>query len=260
MSQPSGYRDRNSTADRALVILNLFSDERLQITVPEVVESLQCSRSTAYRYLQTLVGSAFLEDAPGGGYRLGIKILELARMARRGYGLTEVALPIMQSLARQVGETVVLTRRVDDMVVCIERSEGPGMLVRLSYERGARLPINAGASAQVLLAWSPESEQRALLGGTRLQKFTDNTLTDVEALIRRFADIRASGIGVTIAEVDPDAMGIAAPVFDDAGSVTAALSVIALRRRVSGRRLKSLVGEVRSSAEKLTNTLAIVGS
>lgn len=256
----SGYRERNSTADRALTILGLFDDGRLHLSANEVAEALGCARSTAYRYLQTLVASAFLEEAPEGGFRLGIRVMELARLARRSYGLTDIALPVMRALADEVGETVLLTRRVDDAVVCIERCEGSGQLIRLSYERGSRLPINAGASALTLLAWLPEEQIRELLSRQRLQQFTENTLTDIDDLLVHLRKIRDAGYGVTVAEVDPDAMGIAAPVFDDVGSVAAALSIVAMRRRVPEERVRELVAAVRASADTLSTQLAIVGS
>jgi DNA-binding IclR family transcriptional regulator len=46
-------------------------------------------------------------------------VLELARLARRTYGLSEVALPVLTELATTVGETALLTRRVGDLVVCL---------------------------------------------------------------------------------------------------------------------------------------------
>lgn len=256
----SGYRERNSTADRALTILGLFTEERLQVSASDVATALDCARSTAYRYLQTLVSTSFLEEAPGGGYRLGLRVMELARLARRSYGLTEIAMPVMRSLAAQVGETVLLTRRVGDVVVCIERCEGPGQLIRLSYERGSRLPINSGASALALLAWTPADEARELLGRSVLQRFTENTLTDVDDLLARLRQICTDGYGVTIAEVDPDAMGIAAPVFDDEGAVAAALSIVAMRRRVPRERIPDLVASLRGSADEVSRLLAIVTS
>jgi DNA-binding IclR family transcriptional regulator len=260
MTAPSGYRERNTTADRALTILGMFDDDRLQISAAEVADALGVARSTAYRYLQTLVSTSFLEEAPGGGFRLGIRVLELARLARQGYGLSDTAIPIMRQVAAKLNETVLLTRRVDDAVVCLERFEGSGQLIRLSYERGSRLPINAGASALALLAWLPEEDARALLSAQPLRSFTYNTLTEVDDLIARLADIRKTGYSVTQAEVDPDALGIAAPVFDDTGTVTAALSVVAMRRRVSAERLKAIVAEVRRAAEELTSRIAVVSS
>ncbi len=260
MTAPSGYRERNSTADRALTILGLFSDDRLNLTAAEVGDALSCARSTAYRYLQTLVATSFLEESPGGGFRLGIRVMELARLARRSYGLTDTALPVMQTLAEEVGETVLLTRRVDDAVICLERYEGSNQLMRLSYERGTRLPLNAGASALALLAWLPEAQARALLVKEPLQRFTDKTVTDIDDLVARLAEIRTTGYSVTAGEVDPDAIGVTAPVFDDAGSVTAAISVVAMRRRVPPERLDTLVTAVRTSAEQLSKKITIISS
>ena len=84
----SGYRERNSTADRALVILGLFTEDRLQISANDVAEALGSARSTAYRYLQTLVAASFLEEAPGGGFRLGSLGLCLLRERASTFGIT----------------------------------------------------------------------------------------------------------------------------------------------------------------------------
>ena len=96
MSQASGYRERNSTADRALTILQMFSDDKLVVPATEVAELLGVARSTAYRYLQTLVQAGFLSEDGRGGFRLGMKVLQLSRLARRSYGLASIAVPAMQ--------------------------------------------------------------------------------------------------------------------------------------------------------------------
>ena len=105
----SGYRERNSTADKALDILGMFSESRPTVGAAEVAEQLQVARSTAYRYVQSLVNSGFLEEADVGRFRLGRRILELALLARRGQGLSEVARPVMRRLSDEIGETVLLT-------------------------------------------------------------------------------------------------------------------------------------------------------
>lgn len=117
--------------------------------------------------------------------RLGLRVLEIARLARRSFGLSEVALPAMEALADEVGETVLLTRRAGDLVVCVDRAESGTRAVRISYERGSALPVNAGASALVLLDWGPEEEARRLLETVELRRFTPATLTDVDALVER---------------------------------------------------------------------------
>lgn len=252
-----GYRERNSTADRTLTILGMFSDNRLHISAVEVADTLDCARSTAYRYLQTLVSTSFLEEAPHGGFRLGIRVMELARLARRSFSLTEIALPVMRALADELGETVLLTRLVDSAVICIERCEGANQLIRLSYERGSRLPINAGASALVLLAWLRESQARELLAREPLQSFTESTLVDVDSLMNRLSEIRANSVSVSVAEVDPDVIGIAAPVFGGNGAVVAALSVVTMRRRVPPKRLDDLVSAIAAASSTLSNQIVV---
>ncbi len=251
------YRERNSTADRALDILGMFSDEVTAVSAAEVAARLDVARSTGYRYLQSLVANRYLEEAPSGGFRLGLRVLELARLARRTHGLSQIAAPILAGLAASVHETVLLTRRVGDIVVCLDRAESDVHRVRISYERGATLPVNAGASALILLAWSDPAEVRSVLLGARLQKFTPATLTDVDELTARLEQIRRDGYSVTRSELDHDVLGIAAPVRDGRDRVVAAVSVAAVASRVSVQLEARILDAVRDAARRITEQVAV---
>ncbi|WP_326836395.1 IclR family transcriptional regulator [Amycolatopsis rhabdoformis] len=252
-------RERNSTADRALDILAMFSDEQPVVSGALVADRLGVGRSTGYRYLQSLVSARFLEDAPGGGFRLGLRILELARLARKTYGLSEVAAPVLDELAQDTGETVILTRRNGDLVVCVDRAESSRQRVRISYDRGTVLPVNAGASATVLFAWTEPEQVRELLAHTELEKFTDRTVTDVDKLVERLAQIRSDGYAVARAEVDPDIVGIAAPIWGTRkGEVVAALSVVGLGSRMPAKTERALIAKVRLAAARISEQLTVV--
>ncbi|WP_433559341.1 IclR family transcriptional regulator [Pseudonocardia xinjiangensis] len=257
----NGYRERNTTADRALDILTMFGDEQVVVTGPLVAERLGVSRSTAYRYLQSLVSAQFLEDAPGGGFRLGLRVLELARLARRTFGLSDIAAPVIHELAQDVGEVVLVTRRTGDLVVCLDRAESHERRVRISYERGTVLPINAGASATVLLAWSDPEEARQLLARAELKRFTDATLTDVDALVDRMAHIRSDGYAVARSELDPKIMGIAAPIWGPReGEVVGAVSVAGLVSRIPPKVERVIVAKVRLAAARISERYSVVQS
>ncbi|WP_425297965.1 IclR family transcriptional regulator [Nocardia brasiliensis] len=208
----SGYRERNTTADRALDILLMFDERHLVLTAAEVAAHLAVGRSTAYRYLQSLTQTGFLEDADGSGYRLGSRVMELARLARRGFGLSEIARPIMRRLATTVGETVLLTRLTGDRVICLEREDSGSRAVRITYERGEILPINAGASAFSLLSWLSDAAVDDILDTTHLEGFTARTPVTKRALLARLQQTREQGYAVSRGELDPDVLGIAAPV------------------------------------------------
>jgi DNA-binding IclR family transcriptional regulator len=255
----SSYRERNSTADRALDILAMFTDEQPIVTGTTVADRLGVARSTGYRYLQSLVSAQFLEEAPGGGFRLGLRVLELARLARKTLGLSEIAAPIIEEVAHDSGETVVLTRRTGDLVVCIDRAEAHRYTVRISYERGTVLPVNAGASAMILFAWDDPDQVRAFLSRTKLERFTEKTLTDVDALLARLAQIRSDGYAVARSEVDQDVIGIAAPIWGAGdGEVAAAVSVVGLGSRIPPKVERALIAKVRLAAARISERLAVV--
>ncbi|MFT4306132.1 MAG: IclR family transcriptional regulator [Microbacterium sp.] len=258
MTQASGYRERNSTADKALTVLQMFTDERPELTAVEVAENLGVARSTAYRYLQTLVQSHFLTDTGHGSFRLGLRVLELARIARRGYGLSDLCVPAMRELANEFHQTVLLTKQMGNSVVCLEREESRQQYVRLSYERGSILSINAGASALILLAWQPEERVRQVLSSVEMRPFTQNTVIDVDAIIRKLVKIREQGFAHTEGEVDAKATGIAAPLFDSNGEVTAGLSVVVIRTLVDEAEIERITHRVVDVAAALTGSLALL--
>lgn len=251
------YRDGNSTADRALTILQMFSANRTRVSATDVADHLGVSRSTAYRYLQTLVGSSFLTEDVAGGFRLGSKVMELAGIARRSHGLSEMVLPAMRKLADRLHETVLLTKRIGTAIVCLEREEWTGRNIRLSYERGSQLSYNAGASALILLAWLPEPEVRHLLSSRSLPAYSATTLTEPDAIVQRLAQIRLDGYAVGRGEVDADAMGIAAPVFAPDGAVDAAISVVMLQARADDTHLTEIVKTVVATARALSEELSL---
>jgi len=253
----SGYRERNSTADRALDILLLFSDDRLVLGGQEVADRLGVSRSTAYRYLQSLVSSGFIEETKPSGFRLGSTVFELARLARKGLGLSEVSRPIMRELVEEVGETVLLTRLSGSHVVCLEREEA-GHPVRLSYERGHVLPVNAGAAALVLLAWTPRKELADIVRTSGLPPLTEATVTDERALHQRLEAIRRDGFAVTRGELDAEVMGLAAPIRDADGTVVAAISIAALAYRVPEERVAEVATAVQAAAGRISARLRVI--
>lgn len=255
MTGRSSYRERNSTADRALDILLLYSTDKPVWTGTEIAARLGVARSTGYRYLQSLVATGFIEETPGG-FRLGPRIFELARSARVGLGLSEIALPAMRSLAARINETVLLTRRSGRSVVCLDLVEA-SHAVRLSYERGHVLPINAGAAAEVLLAWADPHEVTAVLEQAPLERFTARTLTDPDKLRARFARIRKRGVALSHGELDDHILGVAAPIRNGTGAVCAAISIAALAVRIPRAELSTVETAVRDAAATITRDLQI---
>jgi DNA-binding IclR family transcriptional regulator len=251
----STYRAQNSTAERTLEILNMFGEDRGAVTAVEVAEHLDVARSTAYRYIQSLVSSNYLEDDGTGGFRIGHRILELARTARRGLGISEIARPVMRRLASETREVVLLTRLAGDAVVCLERADVARRAVRISYEPGEIFPTNAGSAAYVLLAWLDDAELSSILKSSKFRRFTPATLTTAATLRERLNETRAQGFAVSRGELDAEVLGIAAPIFSLRGQVVAAITVAALSSRIGDAEIPAIAANVRVAAAQISSVI-----
>ncbi len=241
----------NHTLEKGLDILGLFDDDRPALTAHEMRQELGLSLSTLYRLLRSMKAKGWIEDDAAGRFRPGFRILTLARVVRRQIDAVRLALPVMCELSRETGETVLLTVISGTQAVCIERVEGPGV-VRATLERGAVLPLHAGASATVLLAFSDEELQESILSGP-LDRYTENTICD-PALLRRTLDrIRADGYAFSDHEVDAGVRAVGAPIRARSGALVAGLSLVAPTGRLPDAQIPRIAALVKHHAALLSD-------
>jgi IclR family acetate operon transcriptional repressor len=90
---------------KALAVLNVVASADRPLTVAEVAIDAGIARPTAYRFVQTLVGSGYLaQDPVDGRLSVGFAVLPLASSLLDRNRMRIEALPHLQSLAQQTGE------------------------------------------------------------------------------------------------------------------------------------------------------------
>ena len=262
----SGYRARNSTADRALDILMMFSMRQTSLSAAAVARQLNVARSTAYRYIQSLISTGFLEESETGGFRLGPRVIQLAHVARHANPLAEICRPVMRQLALTTGETTLVTRLAGVTVFCLDRAD-PGNRRHIgasyksghtvSYEPGQVMPVNAGAAAHLLLAWIPSEELDALLDSVTLEPLTSHSITSQAELQQRLQSTRKLGYAIGHGEVDPDILDVAAPIRDARDRVIAGIAVAAASTRFRDADIPALENAVSRPPARTTAELQL---
>lgn len=250
-------RSVNSTADRAIDILLAFSSEKPVWSAAEIAQHFKMPRSTSYRYINTLRNCGLLAEENSNAYRLGHKILHLARVAKVHDPVLRVAAPILSELSAAYGETVLLHERVGSELITLERLESrkPTGLVMTQSQI---LPWPATASAKVLLAFANEDERNDILGRAVPIRYTKNTLTSHKRLTADLKTVMRQGFAVSIEEVDEGASGIAAPIFFE-NTCRYAVSMGGAASKFQGKRLAEMVKGVTTAAAKLSKALATYG-
>ena len=240
-----------STLEKCVQILTLFTEATPKLRVDEISSRLGIPKSTVYRYLSVLKKHRLVsEDTLPGVYRLGEGILSLARAVTRS-SLQEIALPFMEKLQRDYGETVILSALRNDQGVCLEKVEGTHAL-RVSHDRGAIFPLHAGASGKALLAYLPREDRERIIREQGLPRFTKTTITDPNLLRKELARIRSQGYAESDGEVTEGTYGIGAPIYGRGGKIVAALSVAAPRQRLQGRNKEQIVRVVVEMAREIS--------
>lgn len=202
-----------NTLARGLEIVEMLAADET-ITVRDVASALDTSRSSAYRIIRTLHDRGWLREIEPGVYGPGTAPLEIFSRIRGRSAVRAVALPWLERLRTQTGETITLSIRVDDdWRVPIEQLESENT-IRMSVELGQRSPLYAGASGRALLMGLSPDEFNSYLGRVRLEPLTPSTIANREALIAAVDDARQRGFAVSAGERDAEAFSIAAPLYE----------------------------------------------
>jgi DNA-binding IclR family transcriptional regulator len=246
----------NQSLSHGLEILLLFDSTRPVFTVLEIADRLRFSQSKTYRLVRTLVHYGLLETQNGSGrYSLGMNALRLGLLAQQKFNASVIALPFMKELSRLTKETVLLTSVRGNKAICLERVESDEPIRYSLFTPGASLPLHAGASSKVLLAFLPETDWDALLEGEGLQRFTPQTITDGGLLKVELREIYSQGYAFSDQEVDRDVRAVAAPILNPRGELIAGLTVAGPAYRINKRRVQSLGRLVRRYAARIARQI-----
>jgi len=248
-----------NTLNKSIEILDVLLKQRSMLKVSEIADSVKMPRSSVYKYLAVLRKHGFVDyERQTGLYRLGIKFLQYASLVRSQIRIDEIALPYMKRLSNEVKETVFLSVLLNRVAYCVERVEYESGIV-YSMQRGAHLPLYAGASAKVLLASLPDEEVDALLRETEMIAFTQNTITDREKLWQNLKEIRRKGYAYSDQEVDVGARGVAASILNDEFRLIAGLCVIGPVQRMDDLKIKKATKLVIEYAGDISEVLTKQG-
>jgi DNA-binding IclR family transcriptional regulator len=242
---------------KAAAILDALAEQR-EASPSELAEQLGEPRSSVYRLLASLAQLDLVE--PGnkrGAYRLGVKLLRLGSAVQDRLDIRAAALPVMERIHDETGETLFLCVRRGDDAVCVERLDGR-RVTTLALRLGGALPLHAGAAPRVLLAFEPRSRWHEYLARP-LESFSAKTPIASDELLPALEAIRRDRISVSDEDVTPGIAALGAPIFDYRGEVVGALSISGVREAILGEDTASRVRElVASGAAEVSRGLGFV--
>jgi DNA-binding IclR family transcriptional regulator len=223
------------------------------LTNSEISRRLEIPKSSATYILRALEQTGYLRRERGTGkYRLGVKVLSLARGVEIGVDLREAARPVLKRLVERSGLTAHLAVIDQTDAVYIDKVDSPGF-IKMDTWVGKRMDVHSTAVGKAIVANLPRAESAALVKGRPLKKKAPKTITSHAALAHDLERTRARGYALDDEENSRGARCVAAPVFDGFGKVVAAVGVsgtISQIDRASIRKTAEIVTEAAHEISK----------
>lgn len=237
--------------ERMATLLDAISDNGGVASLKILSAETGLHPSTAFRILASLMEQGYVERDESGHYLLGARLLQLGARVHAHLDVRKEARRVMDWLRNEIDETVNLTQREGDEIIYVERATS-NRIMRVEQVIGSHAPLHVTAVGKLMLAEGGEQGCRAYAERTGLPAYTDNTITDVDELVKISTDYADSGYALDNEEAEPGVGCIGVLVRDSHGSVVAGISISAPieRRRdewiplvkEAGRRLSERLG------------------
>lgn len=234
-----------------LSILDLFSLQRPVLTFDDIINELEITVPTCYRYLKELSDVGLLAKLEGGEYIVGPKIIRLDCFIRLTTPTIVAGAPIMKELSDFTGCTVLLSNIYNDEVLNIHVESTSGAPY-FTYNRGVPHPLFKGSTSKIIFANLPK---------TRLQKMFDDYREEIKAanlgdtfqiFYHNMIKIKKTGYNISKGELDEHVSGIAAPIFHK-NQIVGSLTLIYPTARENVYNTEKLVELVCKAADNISS-------
>jgi len=213
--------------EKGLDALELLASQPHGLGLQSIAQRLERSPAELYRMLDVLVQRGYLTRLPDAGYALTLRLFELSHRHPPVDRLLDVAVPHMQTLARDTGQSNHLSVHHAGRLVVLARAEPPEPMSCL-VRQGAHFAFHDDrVSARVITAFE---------AGERRSQYLDELLgnrrapAQRRALETRLERIRARGYDEGPSDTVGGVIDICFPIFDQFGAI-AALNIVYLKQR-----------------------------
>lgn len=243
------------SVERAFRILEALSEAENGSGISELSKDLGLAKSTTFNIVMSLAALGYCyKSSEDGKFHLSLKLYSLGSAAAERMDLRRVAASVLRDLADDTGETINLGTIQGDEAVYIDCLPSSHAVTVVTWP-GQRLPLHSTALGKALLAWRPVDEAKTTLASSDLKAFTRETVTSIPQILTELGRVRGQGYAL---DNEEDALGmrcIGAPVFDQSGTVVAAISLTAPVQRLPASDFDRVAARVNESARQISGRL-----
>ncbi len=219
---PAAGRYGAPALEKGLDLLEILADEAGGIAQKQLAERAGRSVGEIFRMLGVLERRGYVvRDGLTGQYSATLKLFVLGNRHQPTRRLQAAALPIMQKLTEEIGQSCHLVVSSNERITVVAQAEPRGPMV-FTVKQGADFPLSAHrVSARILAAFASEQRRDAMLQAMAAEDEISNSVV----IRTRLERIARDGYDMAPSETIGGVIDLAFPVFDRDGYAKASLVV-----------------------------------
>lgn len=246
------------SVERALAILEVLANSEGGLGTTEIGEITNLHKSTAHRLLSTLIGRGFVEQDPDtNNYSLSLKLFELGAKRISNTDLLTASRRHTPKLVKEVNEVVHVVVRDGPDIVYIDKVESDHT-IRMASTIGRRSPAYSTSVGKAILAHLDPAVVEEIWQASNIQKFTNNTITDLNLFKAELNKINQLGYSTDDEENEIGVFCVGAPVFGLYGEIQGAISISGPAYRMRTRKIEELGEIVKTYGHLISKELGYV--
>jgi DNA-binding IclR family transcriptional regulator len=226
-------RERGSTIERVLDILDTVAASPKPLSATEINEVLNLPKATAHRLCAELEAQGYLlKRINGKSYQPGNRLYDVAVGVLANSRFSASRHAILTALSEQVGETCNIAYPDGLYMAYSDRVETTAPL-RLQFSIGMRVPLYCTASGKLYLSTLSKARRKVVVSKLKLVTHAKNTITDADILLAEIDQIEKTQVSIDNEELYDDIIAIAVPITDKQGRFYSSLAIQAPVSRIS---------------------------
>ncbi len=205
----------------------------------QIAKAVDLPTPTVHRILTVLLEEEFLSfDAAGKIYHLGTELYSLGAETQQ-ISLRDRYHTTLQRISEQTEDGTCLVIPSGHDGLCIDQMPGKYRVQVLGFDIGERRPLGIGAACLALLSFLPEKQREDIIAANapRYLKYYGIKDKDIRLWIKQTRELKYAN---SIHVVNPDSIGVGAPIFNKKKQVVAAISMAGITIRMSRERCREI--------------------
>ncbi|MBN1276497.1 MAG: IclR family transcriptional regulator [Deltaproteobacteria bacterium] len=236
---------------KAFQILRLISDTNDGLGVSDLSRGLKISKSTVHGITSALeeIGVIIRDDVTKR-YKLGFSLFDLSRKAYSQIDLRDLARPVMEDLMMSSEQSVCLGVLNSEHVTILDIVESRQDL-KITSPIGTKIPILAGATGKVFMAWMADEHAMKVIWGKGLTMYTENSITNPADYLQEIKTVREKGYATDDEEYILGVRAVAAPILGHK-NLLSAIWVVGFKASLNDEKMNAVIKETKSAAEAIS--------